>query len=210
MYGLITIKGLIKCEGHTRRLAAVAMAALIFLSLTPVQAKNSGQGYDKTIRILYKANIDPFGLAPGQTMRITSLSHWLHPVRYGGTSATESYDDGAAQKSMLKSVVVVFDSQNNPIARTEVVIPLHEFRSVNINRDDLPLAGEPLTRRLEVRAEVEITLLTTSWLEARDFEASPSAISAEVVDNATGRTNVTLKVGTGTLTLSGNSPSYQR
>jgi hypothetical protein len=165
------------------------------------------QGPDKAIRILYKANIDPIGLAPGETLRLTVVSHWTHPVEYERTSAAGTYDNGATQKSMVRSVVVVFDSQNNPIARTEVEIPLHEFCSVNINRDDIILAGEPRTGRLQMRAEVEMLLLTTSSREAKDFEASPPALSAEVVNNATGRTTVqggVVKLGSRRLVLQGD------
>ena len=39
MYGLTTIMGLIKSEGRTRGLAAVAMAAFIFLSALPMEAR---------------------------------------------------------------------------------------------------------------------------------------------------------------------------
>src|SRR5262245_46431800 len=112
MNGLTMTKGLDKSRGRRMALAAAVLASLILLSLTPVHAQ------DKAIRILYKARIDPIGLTSGQTLRLNLVSHWLHPILYARTSAKETYE--GAQRSTVRSVIVVFDGQNNAIARTEV------------------------------------------------------------------------------------------
>jgi hypothetical protein len=169
----------------------VGFAALIFLSLTSVQAQ------DKAIKILYQANVDPIGVAPGQMLRLT--------VSNPGVQRDQ---DSAAQRSTVRSVVVVFDSQNNPIARTdEVEIPMNGFHSFDIKREEISLAGEPRTGRLQLRAEVEIVLLTTSAVEAREFEASLSAPTSELIDNASGRTTAAgglVRLGTGRILLQGH------
>ncbi|HEV7474780.1 MAG TPA: hypothetical protein VGN90_12075 [Pyrinomonadaceae bacterium] len=67
MYGLTKIMGLIKCESRTGRLAAVAMAALIFLSALPNQARAQGNTYSGAT-VVYLGTI---GAVPGQKVSVT-------------------------------------------------------------------------------------------------------------------------------------------
>jgi hypothetical protein len=59
----------------------------------------------------------------------------------------------------MKSIFTRFNTQGGVIAESaEVKIPLKEFRSFNFDRNDLHLAGEPGTGRVQVRVEVQYRL----------------------------------------------------
>lgn len=66
MYGLTTIMGLIKCEGHTRGLAAVGIAALIFLWALPMQARAQNSYGGSTV-----VHAGSIGFVPGQRVSVT-------------------------------------------------------------------------------------------------------------------------------------------
>jgi hypothetical protein len=68
MYGLTTIMGLIKYEGRTRRLAAVALAALIFLSALTTQTRAQGTNTYGGTTVVHAGSI---GLVPGQTVSVS-------------------------------------------------------------------------------------------------------------------------------------------
>lgn len=66
MYGLTTIMGLIKCERHTRGLAAVAIAALIFLWAVPMQPRAQNTYGGSTV-----VHAGSIGFVPGQRVSVT-------------------------------------------------------------------------------------------------------------------------------------------
>lgn len=70
MYGLTTIKGLLKYEGRTRGLAAVAMAALIFLSALPMQARAQGTSANTYGGATF-IHVGTIGVVPGQKVSVT-------------------------------------------------------------------------------------------------------------------------------------------
>lgn len=96
-------------------------------------APNSGFGTDYLI-----------GIVPGQMLRFSVFNP---PTSISG-----------AQREPLRGHVKVFDSGGRMIAQSaEVVIPTGEFRSIDINRDDLHLAGEPGTGRLQTLGRYRIS-----------------------------------------------------
>jgi hypothetical protein len=112
------------------------------------------------------------GVARGQTMRFTLFN--------------PSEPDSV---SSLRAQVKLFDAQGRVIdERAEVAIRPGEFRSFNFNRNDIPLAGEEGTGRLEVRGTILV-------MERRDIsEARNNQIPTlvELVDNNTGATTAAL------------------
>lgn len=73
----------------------------------------------------------------------------------------------------------LFDAQGNVIAESPAVqIPPGEFRSVDFNYDDLPIAGEPGTARKQFR--------TTALWGVRRRATIHVSTSLETVDSTTG------------------------
>jgi hypothetical protein len=114
------------------------------------------------------------GIAPGQTLRVTILNPKPLGLDY------------------LPSRVKIFDADGNLISQSdELVIPSGELRSFDVNRDALPLLGEPGTNRIQMRIKPFFNF------ESKRLPTPPSSdrlltdvISFEVVDNSTGKTVV--------------------
>ena len=103
------------------------------------------------------------GFIPGETLRFSVGN--LSARRRGGEP--------------VRAQVKLYDAQGNVIARSqEVEVLPGQFHTFNFNRDDLPLAGEPGTGRLQVGVDFQFQA---------DASTSFSA-SMETVDNRTGQT----------------------
>ena len=82
----------------------------------------------------------------------------------------------------VRAQVKLYDAQGKVIARSqEVEVPCGHFHTFNFDRDDLPLAGEPDTGRLQVRAGIQVLLMDGSVRPVKYFP-----VSMEVMDNRTG------------------------
>jgi hypothetical protein len=123
----------------------------------------------------------PFGLARGQTARFTVVNPAADRQGCG--------DTGTGCASLSVSLVVnLLDEHGGLIARSaEVVIPPGEFRSIDFNRDALPVPGDPGSGRLQTRPVVQLTLVRSAW---QSVEAPALLDSTEIVDNLTGETTV--------------------
>jgi len=107
------------------------------------------------------------GLARGDTLRYTAFN----PLK------TESGERNEPIRLRLQ----LYDSRGNVIAENAAVeIPPGEFRFVDFNRDDLPVAGEPGTARAEVR--------TQALWGVRIRHRFNVTSSLEIVDSSTGTT----------------------
>jgi len=81
------------------------------------------------------------GVVRGETLRLTA-SNGNEPGSRGGSEP-------------VFAMATLYDAHGNPIAQSvEVEIPAGEFRSIEFDRDNLHLAGEPGTGRVQVRALV--------------------------------------------------------
>lgn len=180
MNGLTTTKGLIKRGVRAYRLAAAATAlaaALILLPATPTQAQGGGEEAKHGFMI---------GLVPGQTLRVTIYN----PVQFG--LGDRSSEEGNVQPIVgaVAGHVKVLDSARNQIVLTdEVMIPAGEFRSFDIKRNHINLAGEPRTGRLQVRVKVVIVSSSTT---APEQDEEPGAgdfpYTFELMDHRSGAT----------------------
>jgi hypothetical protein len=102
------------------------------------------------------------GIVPGKKVRVTILNQ--------PASGTEA-----------QGHVKVFDRSGNLIAQSpELVIPPGEFRSFDLNRNEIPLAGELGTNRAQVRIK--------PFFNFESERLSPVLASFEIIDNSTGRT----------------------
>ena len=109
------------------------------------------------------------GLARGQTLRITG-SNGNDPGSRGG-------------REPVFAMATLYDAHGNPIAQSaEVEIPAGEFRSIEFDRDELQLAGEPGTGRVQVRTQIRYRFLSI----VDRTQLSPP--SSEILDKSTGMT----------------------
>src|SRR4030095_11273878 len=116
------------------RVAAFVLVALSFFQL-PASAQRS---QNEISRIGATALI---GLARGERLRFTAFN----------PSTTESSQE---HNEPVRMQLRLYDATGEVIAESpEVVIPPGEFRFVDFNRDDLPIAGEPGTQRAQVRTQ---------------------------------------------------------
>jgi hypothetical protein len=113
----------------------------------------------------------PIGFIPGQTLRF-SVRNPNAPARGSEPARVQ---------------VRLYDAQGNVLAQSEEkAVPAGQFRSFDFNRDDLRLAGEPATGRLQVRAGVGALVSvggSSTW-----FDHAP--VSMELIENSTGKTEV--------------------
>lgn len=157
-------------------IASLAVLTLLTLCLLQTQARGQGQAPALvTVEYLILA------AAPGQTVRVTqanliaSQGQEQHPVE-------------------IFARVRLCDTHGAVIAESaEVRIPKEKFHSFNFNRDELHVAGEPGTGRLQMCVSIEVRS-AGGVLFIRDAKALgelPSSL--EIVDNRTGMTNVSIK-----------------
>jgi hypothetical protein len=71
-------------------------------------------------------------------------------------------------------------------AGDEITLEPGEFHSFDFNRDDIGLAGEPGTGRLQVRTEVRCR--TFSIVDRTRITPEEIPTSLELIDNRTGKT----------------------
>ena len=113
------------------RLVALALFTCCFL-----QAQAGAQSITPTSDISKNGTPVVVGLFPGDVLRYSAFNP--KPV------------EGRGEPIRMK--MRLYDTQGNIIAESaEVVIPPDEFRHVDFNRNDLPLAGDPGTGLLQVR-----------------------------------------------------------
>jgi hypothetical protein len=104
------------------------------------------------------------GLARGETLRFSAFN----PVPAGGES--------------IHMQMKLYDAQGNVIAESaRVVIPPGEFRSIDFNRDEILLAGDPGTGILQVR--------TAPLWGVRSLNRISVPTSLEVIDGSATRSS---------------------
>ena len=103
------------------------------------------------------------GVIPGQMLRFSVLN--LNAPDQGSRPA--------------RAQVLLYDAQGNLLARSqEVELSPRQFRSFDFNRDDLLVAGEPGTGRLQVR--------TVPLWGLRSRHRISVSVSLETLENSTG------------------------
>jgi hypothetical protein len=111
------------------------------------------------------------GIIPGQALRCTVVN----ANKPGSPGGRES----------VRAQVKLFDSIGDAVAESNIVgIPPGEFRSLDFDRDELPLLGEPGTDRAQVRGKIILWVRDTSTLSG----FSPASL--EIVDTSTGHTGL--------------------
>ena len=147
------------------RLIATAMFALPCFQLTA--GANSFRAPDGNVMIVQSA---PFGLARGQVLRITGLN----------TGDPVSRNPDGRKYKMLVAFLV---EDGSVVGQSdEFTIEPGEFHSFDFDRDDLPLAGEPGTGRVQLSAEVRYRFFSLV-----DRTRATTA-SLEIIDKSSGRT----------------------
>jgi len=143
------------------RKVTLTLLAFSFFQLAGVGAQSRVQSNE----IIVIGQTALLGLGRGDMMRYTAFN----PVTTKSGSPNEP----------ISLRLRVFDAQGNVIAESpEVRIPPGEFRSVDFNHDELPIAGEPGTTRKQIRTQA-------LWgLRHRNTIHVPTSL--EIVDSTTG------------------------
>jgi hypothetical protein len=134
----------------------------------------AGGGGNDTINSGFGNDI-MMGFIPGQTLLVT--------VHNQPASGTET------QREPINGHVKVFDSSGNLIAQSpEMVIQSGESSSFGLDRNALPIIGEPGTNRAQMRVKPFFTFESKRLSTHGDDRLLTSLVSFEVVDNSTGKT----------------------
>ena len=142
------------------RVTALVLVAFSFFQLPtgaqPLVETNETTVVGKTVALL--------GLARGNILRYTAFN----PIK----------TDSGERNDPIRLRLKLYDERNDVIAESaEVEIPPGEFRYVDFNRDDLPVAGEPGTARAQFRTQALWGLRTLRRISV--------ATSLEVMDSST-------------------------
>lgn len=122
----------------------------------------------------------PIGFNPGQKFRYS----FFYPKEEGDQPVSVT--------------AYVYDSYGNLLKQTDpVVLRPGDFHALNIYRDDLPVPGEQMTGRLQVREGIQAALMDGSVRPVK------LVVSMEVVNNRTGSTSGG-DYYTGTVSVSGD------
>lgn len=151
---------------RTKSLLRISTLSLVVFSFSqlPARAGASEQTNETTVVGKTTALV---GLARGDTLRYTAFN----PLK------TEAGERNEPIRLRLK----LYDARGNVIAESAAVeIPPGEFRFVEFNRDELPVAGEPGTARAEIR--------TQALWGVRTLHRFNVTSSLEIVDSSTGTT----------------------
>lgn len=152
------------------RLAALALLAFFFIqaNVHATQPINSRAAQAVVFVGGWGASV---GLARGQTLRV-NVSNENEP---GARSGSEP----------VFALATLYDARGNTLAQSaEVAMRAGEFRSLDFNRDDLHLTGEPGTGRVQVRAQIRYR----SFFIVDRTQLTPPAL--EVIDKSSGKTNI--------------------
>jgi len=108
-----------------------------------------------------------FGFAPGETARISvTLRRLANP-----------------ELPPINARIQLLDTEGKVIAQSdEIKVEPDQIRFWDAPRNQIPVSGEPGTRRLQVRARMVITTSAT------DFDPESVMPTIEIIDGITGRT----------------------
>lgn len=177
MYKLAIIAGLLKRVRRRPELAACTIAALVLLSVlaAPARAQNTYGG----ATVIHAGFI---GLVPGQRVSVavpntyfldgsfTFVKHSIKVYEVRSHGITE-YESG-----------LIYSGESGSLGE-------HEFGHIfTIGRSDLPVPGDPNTRRVQVRIEVESFLPSTTQEQTKECRAVMLAPTFELIDDGSGKT----------------------
>jgi hypothetical protein len=155
------------------RLAVLALLILCFSQL-PIRAWGQHQSGSGKVQM---ADFLHFGLVPDEMARITVANVPDNPVADGPISAQ----------------LTLFNAEGTEIYKSpEVVIPVGQFRWMDVKREQLSDRGDSLTGRLQVLGKVIL------WV--RDVTVNPLPVadpigSFEVIKTSTGATTLGRSIG---------------
>ena len=164
MYRLTTIKGLLKRIGFT----AFALAALISLSDLPTRALPA-ETNTFTYKLVFTSSA---GLATGQTLGLNFVL----------------VDDSV--KAVRAEVKVIYKGATI-LLRNYELNPKAKVHTINISRNDLSVAGEPDTARVQPWVEVKLTLAAASQKQAQAPVGNILVSTYDVITDASGETVLT-------------------
>ena len=147
-----------KTRNAITKLIAITMAVAVMV------VTDSSRGNSNVVNtFLY--SVPTFGYVPGQTARFS--------VAYPSTTEERT--------ASVRAQVTLYDAQGNEVAHSrEEEVPARQFRIFDFNRENLPLAGEPYTGRVQVRAVIKVVSMDGSEQPVK------LSVSREVMDNRDG------------------------
>jgi hypothetical protein len=180
MYGLTTIKGLINHKGL--KLMLPVFAALIFLSAVSLPAKAQ---VSNTYTGLTVVNAGTIGLVPGQMVLVSvpnfyyldgSVRFVKHTIKVYERQSTEGLNHAVTERESG----LVYSGESGGINEA--------FHIFTFRYADLPVQGEPLTRRAQLWIVVESFLPSATQAQAVERSADGLLPTFELVDEERGKT----------------------
>ena len=166
----------------TTALRIIGLALLAACLLTNAHAQSCCREW------VFGVELPSVGIARGQTLRYT-WSYILRPPRASG------------DLEPLRIRVRLLADDGSVIAQSETAIEPGDFRSLDFDRNQINLPGEPGTGRLQVRPDATVQVRRRNLVTTQSIDLSFDS-TVEVIDNATGRTTVSLCGGVNEIILS--------
>lgn len=198
--------------------------AIVRINVVPAGSSGSGQGQGKIILpdmlTIKHMSLELFDNLTGET-QVHINPHTISGQTYEDVPPTDTFHVGLVAGQSLRVNVagpsegdlpfltqaILLDAQGNQIAQSEeVAIAAGAFASFVFNRNDLALAGEAGTRRLQVAAGYRLRV------EGCDSPCSGResvSASLELVDESTGRTTIMISQKPKEIVVVGSTPPRQ-
>src|SRR5262245_55853566 len=140
-----------------------SMIALLIGLVALAAGRSNAQTDQKYIELLSYS----LGFAPGETARISvTLRRLANP-----------------DQRPINARIQLLDTEGRVIAQSdEIKVEPGQIRFWDAHRNQIPVSGEPGTGRLQVRARMLVTTLST------DFDTESLMPTIEIIDDITGRT----------------------
>ena len=148
-----------------------AIVLLVGVGLSPFGSASAAGRRDRQVESF------SLGIARGQTLRVTA---------FNGMPAAVGDPKGGGLRVLVAPLI--FDHDGNLLAEAdEIAVEPGESHSFDFNRDDLELAGDPGTGRLQVRGEIRYRLF--ALVDRTRMAWSSVSASLEIMDGTTGETS---------------------
>jgi hypothetical protein len=154
-------------EGEDMKTRITIMTLIIIAMAVAAMAITGSSRGDANVVNTFLYSVPSFGIAPEQTVRFSVAN-------------PRTQEEGTEP---VQVQAYIYDSLGRLVSQTDPVeVRPDQFRSLDFKRDDMRVAGEEGTGRVQVRAVIQVVLMDGS---VRPVNLS---VSMEVMDNRTGGT----------------------
>ena len=152
-----------KIRSRITKLIAITMAVAAMAVIGSIWTTQAQGG-----RLYLATDVGVYGFIPGQSLSF-SVANLRTQEEGGGPVRVQAY---------------IYDSYGNLLSQTDPVeVPPRQFRTIRFNRDDLRVAGEPGTGRVQVQPDFQFQADANQSFSPEDL-----SFTMELVNNSTGAT----------------------